>query len=361
MANKTAKKKVVALGGDGIGPEVVDATCYILEGAGFNLDIVKPLNGDLAVKQGKEAFSEETKKLCDAADAVIFGAAQTISLPILFYLRWTYDHYVLVRPIKYFEGIGSCLKDASGIDFVILRELSEGLYPGQEGELSLLAERLPDYRGKMGNTFAGYGEGKFAVRIVSKRGVKRLASYACEYTMKRKKEGYPGKLTCVTKSNILTESDGLFQQLVEEEVKKYPDIKYEHYYVDDAARRLLRYAREFDVMMTSNLFGDILSDEAAELVGGLGLAGSAAVGGKVPLFEPTHGSAPKYAGKNVINPTATIFSGKMMLDYFEMRDEANALEKAVAAVFKEGKTLTYDLGGKAKTTEFAEAVLRKIK
>jgi len=361
MTWKSTKKKIVALGGDGIGPEVVDATCSILERAGFALDIVKPLNGDLAVNQGKEAFPDETKKLCDQADAVIFGAAQTASLPILFYLRWIYDNYLLIRPIKFYEGLGSCLKDPSGIDFVIFRELSEGLYPGQEGDLSLLVERLPDFRGKTGNAFADYGKGKFAVRIVSERGVKRLASYACQYTLQRKKQGYPGKLTCVTKSNILTESDGLFQGLVEEEVNRFPEITYEHYYVDDAARRLLRYAREFDVMVTSNLFGDILSDEAAELVGGLGLAGSAAIGGKVPLFEPTHGSAPKYAGKNVINPTATILSAKLMLEHLGMREEAIALEKAVAAIFKEGKTLTYDLGGKATTTEFADAVLKKIK
>lgn len=360
MVSSENKKTVVALGGDGIGPEVVNATCYILEKAGFNLNIIKPVNGEEAVRQGKEAFSEETKKLCDSADAVIFGAADQVSTPILFYLRWTYDHYLLLRPIKYYQGARSCIKDPSGIDFVIFRELSEELYPGQEGDLSLLAERLPDYRGSMGAAFADYGKGKFAIRIISERGVRRLADYACKYTLERKREGYPGKLTCVTKSNILKQTCGLFQKIVEEETKKYPELIYEHYYVDDMARRLVRYPKDFDVVVTSNMFGDILSDEAAELAGGLGMAGSAAYGGKVPLFEPTHGSAPKYAGKNVTNPTAAILSAKLMLDYFQMHDEADMLENAVAAVYKEGKSLTYDQGGKASTTQYTDAVLKKI-
>ena len=136
MANK--KKTVAALGGDGIGPEVVDAACYILEKAGFGLNIVKPLNGQLAVNQGKEFFSDETRKICDASDAVIFGAADKISNPILFYLRWTYNNYLLVRPIKYYPGARSCAPNPAGIDFVMFRELSEDLYPGQEGDLSLL-------------------------------------------------------------------------------------------------------------------------------------------------------------------------------------------------------------------------------
>jgi isocitrate/isopropylmalate dehydrogenase len=252
-------------------------------------------------------------------------------------------------------------KEPQGIDMVIFRELSEDLYPGQEGDLSLLAERLPDYRGSMGAAFADYGKGKFAVRIISERGVKRLAEFSFDYTVQRKNLGFPGKLTCITKSNILKQSCGLFQKIVEDESRKYPGVAYEHYYVDDMARRLIRYPKDFDVVVTSNMFGDILSDEASELAGGLGMAGSAAYGGKVPLFEPTHGSAPKYAGKNVINPTATILSAKMMLEYFKMDAEARALEKAVAAVYKEGKSLTYDQGGKATTTECTEAILRKIK
>ena len=131
MARKSGKT-VVALGGDGIGPEFVEATCNILDKAGFGLNIIKPLNGEMAVKQGKEPFSHETKKICGSADAVIFGAADQVSTPILFYLRWTYNHYLLLRPIKYYPGARSCAKDPAGIDFVMFRELSGDLYPGQE-------------------------------------------------------------------------------------------------------------------------------------------------------------------------------------------------------------------------------------
>lgn len=361
-----AKKKVVAIGGDGVGPEVVDATCYVLENAKFDLEIVKPLAGEAAFKKYNTTFPEETRRLCDTADANLFGAAggppgSPSSGAILAYLRWIMDNYVGVRPIKYYPGAGSPLKDPSGIDFVILRENSEGMYSFAEGDLSLLRQNLPDYRNRQGKSIADFGEGKFALRITSERGTRRLAKYACEYTMQRKRNNYPGKLTCVTKSNVLTETDSLFERIMEEELKKYPGISYEQYYVDDMARRLLRYPKDMDVIVTSNLFGDVLADEASELVGGLGLAGSAGFGGKVAYFEPVHGSAPKYAGKNVVNPTATILSAKLMLDYFDMHQEADALEKAVAAVYKKGETLTYDQGGSATTMEFAQAVLKETK
>ena len=356
-----AKKKIVALGGDGVGPEVVSATCYILENAGFELDIEKPPHAEEALKKYNNPFPDETKKLCDESDAILFGATQTASRPILTYLRWACDNYVNIRPMKYYQGAISPLKDPSSIDFVILRENSEGLYPGREGDLSMLAESMPDYRdGRIGKAFADYGEGKFAIRIVSEKGMKRFANYSCEYTLKRKKIGHKGKLTCVTKSNVLRESDGLFQRIMEEEINKYPNLSYEHYYIDDMARRVLRYPKEFDVIVTSNLFGDILSDECAELVGGLGLAGSGCTGGKIAYFEPTHGSAPKYAGKNVINPTATILSAKLMLDYLGMHEEATSLESAVENLYKKGRSLTYDQGGSTSTIDFAKAILMEI-
>ncbi len=358
---KSTKKTVVALGGDGIGPECVDVTCDLLEKAGFNLNIIRPLNGERALKEGKHPFSDEVKQMCEKSDANIFGANGGTSRPILFHLRWNVDNYMNIRPGKFYEGSRSSLKDISGTDFVIFRELSEELYPGQEGDLDYLSERIPEYRGSMGRSIADYGKGKFALRIISEKGCKRLAEYVCQYTLERKKKGYPGKLTCASKASILRETDGLFRRIIEEGVKKYPELAYEHLNVDDAARRLVRYPKDFDVMVMPNIFGDILSDEAAEICGGLGMAGAAALGGRVPLFEPSHGSAPKYAGKNVTNPTATIISARLMLEYFGMNDEANALEKAIESVYKEGKHLTYDQGGTASTTECADAILRAIK
>ncbi len=356
-----AKKMIVALGGDGVGPEVIDATCYVLRHANFDLEIVNPPCGEAALERYQNAFPDETRQLCDAADAILFGATGPQSVAILAYLRWVLDNYVNIRPMKYYPGAKSCLKDPSGIDFVILRENTEGLYSFFEGDLSMLQQKLPDYRNLIGKSLADFGEGKFAIRIISERGVRRLAKYACEYAIHRRTKNYPGKITCVTKSNVLRQTCGLFEKVVEEEVKKYPEISYEQYYVDDTARRLLRYPQEFDVVVTSNMFGDILADEASELIGGLGLAGSGCIGGKVAYFEPVHGSAPKYAGKNVINPTATILSAKLMLEYLGMRDEADSLEKAVASVYRSGEHLTYDQGGNATTMECAQAILREIK
>lgn len=356
-----ARKKVVALGGDGVGPEVVNATCYVMENANFDLEIIKPPNGEAAMEQYQTAFPEETRQLCDTADAILFGATGTVSGAILGYLRWVLDNYVNVRPVKYYPGAGSCLKDPSGIDFVILRENSEGMYSFFGGDLSMLREKLPDFRNMIGKSLADFGEGKFALRIISEHGTQRLAKFACEFAMERKRNNYAGKLACPTKSNVIPTTDRLFEIIIEEEVKKYPELTYKQYYADDMARRLLRFPKEMDVIVAENMFGDILADEAAELVGGLGIASSACFGGKVAYFESVHGSAPDIAGKNIVNPTATILSARLMLDYLEMHQEADALEKAVAAAYKDGKSLTGDQGGSASTTECAQAILREIK
>lgn len=355
-------KTIVALGGDGVGPEVRDVTCDILRKMELGLEILTPPAGELAVEKWGNPFPEETRRLCEEADAILFGAAGTASVPILVYLRWAMDNYVNIRPIKYYPGASTPLKDAEGIDFIILRENSEGFYPwGREGDISQLAEKWPEWRDTcLGKSFGDYGTGKFAIRIITEAGAARMMRFACEYASKRKQGGHQGKLTCVTKSNVLQQTCGIYQKTCEALVKEYPQLVYEHFYIDDMCRRILRYPREMDVIVTSNMFGDILSDEAAELVGGLGIAASACIGGKISYFEPVHGSAPKYAGKNVINPTAMILSAMMMLDYFGMESAARALEDAVAAVYREGKNLTQDQGGSATTKEMAAAVIRKL-
>lgn len=355
-----AKKKVVALGGDGVGPEVVDATCDILENAGFDLEILKPPCGEAAVEQHLTAFPEETRQLCDTADAILFGATGTVSGAILAYLRWVLDNFVNIRPVKYYQGAVSYAKEPEGIDFVILRENSEGMYSFFGGDLSMLSEKMPDFRNRMGKSIADYGQGKFALRITSEKGTQRLASFACDFALKRKQDGFPGKIACPTKSNVIPTTDGLFARIVEDEVKKHPGLTYEHYYADDMARRLLRFPGEMDVIVAENMFGDILADEAGELAGGLGVAGSACLGGKVAYFESVHGSAPDIAGKNIVNPTATILSARMMLDYLGLSREADALEQAVAAVYREGRHLTADQGGTATTTECAQAILKAL-
>ncbi|MEM3569710.1 MAG: isocitrate/isopropylmalate dehydrogenase family protein [Candidatus Jordarchaeales archaeon] len=353
-------KTVVALGGDGIGPEVVDAACYVLENMGVDLEIVKPPCGEKALKEYGTPFPKETMELTNSADAVLFGASGEASVIILAYLRWFFDTYANVRPVKYYEGVLTSIKNPEGVDFVIIRENTEDFYPGREGDISLLAERMPDYKDILGRRFADYGEGKFAVGLYTVKGCRRIAEFACKEALKRKRKGFPGKVTCVTKSNVLRETGGLFQRMVEEEVRRHPELTYEHFYVDDMARRIVRFPREMDVIVTTNMFGDILSDLAAELMGGLGMAPSACIGDKHAYFEPVHGSAPDIAGKGIANPTATILSCVMMLEYLGMEKDAGKLEKAVAEVYRKGETLTPDMGGTAKTMEVAEAILREL-
>nr|MDO8078197.1 isocitrate/isopropylmalate dehydrogenase family protein [Candidatus Freyarchaeota archaeon] len=354
-------KKIVALGGDGIGPEVVDAAVQVLESMGLNIEILKPLCGEAAIKKYGTPFPKEAMDLTNESDAILFGATEQASVFILAYLRWFLDTYANLRPIKYYEGVPTPIKDPQGIDFLIVRENSEGMYPGREGDLSLLAERLPDYKDRLGKTFADWGPGKFAVRVFTEKGCRRIARFACEKARERKKKGFPGKLTCVTKSNVLKESGGLFQRTCEEAIKDYSELEYEHFYVDDMARRIIRFPKEMDVIVTSNMFGDILSDLAAELMGGLGMAPSACIGDRYAYFEPVHGSAPDIAGKGIANPTASILSSVMMLEYLGMRDKAEELENAVKEVYKEGKVLTPDMGGNSKTSDVTEAIIKKLK
>ena len=356
-----AEKKIVAIGGDGVGPEVMGVTCRILEQTRLDLEIVKPLCGEESVKKGGEGFPEEVKTVCEQADAILFGAAGGASSPILRYLRWGMDNYINLRPVKYYPGAFSPLKDPEGIDFMLIRENSEGLYPGREGEIPWLARRIPEYKDPFGRTLDFYGEGRFAIRLITQRGSERIARYAVELARERKSRGFSGKVTCLTKANVLPQTCGLFRTIVEQEVKKAPGISFEHFHADDASRRIIRFPKAFDVVVTTNMFGDILADGAGEVIGGLGISPSACTGGRRPYFEPVHGSAPDIAGKGIVNPTAMILSAKMMLDHLGMKNEADALEAAVAKVYHEGKHLTADQGGKATTREFADAVREKIR
>jgi len=356
----TSMKKVVALGGDGIGPEVLDAACQVLEEARFGLELIRPLCGEAALDRGEDAFPGEARQACSTADAVLFGATGTTSGAILRYLRWELDNFVNVRPLKYYQGAKNCIRDPEGIDFVILRENSEGMYSFFGGDLSMLRERLPDLRSRTGRSLADYGEGKFALRIVSERGTRRLARFTCDFALERKARGFPGRIACPTKSNVIPATDPLFARIVEEETLSHPELSFQHFYADDMARRLLRFPREMDVIVAENMFGDILADEAAEIVGGLGMAPSACLGGRVPYFEPVHGSAPDIAGRGIANPTAMLLSAALMLRHLGMAAEADAVERAVARVYREGTSLTPDQDGSSTTAGMAGAVARAI-
>ena len=301
------------------------------------LEIAKGVIGEEAIKEYNSAFPKETRDLMDSSDAILFGAVGDKSTLVLAYLRWGLDNFANVRPVKYYEGTPTPFKDPEGIDFVFVRENLEGMYAcvGREGKVEKLAKKglmRKDDLEKFGDK-AFYG-----TRIISQRESERVGRFSCELAMKRKSRGSPGKLTIVHKSNVMRMQDGLFKDTVYKVAKEeFPELEVEDYYVDDMARRVLRYPTDFDVVVIPNMMGDILSDMAAELVGGLGMAASGLFGPNIPYFEPIHGSAPKYAGLGVANPIATILSAQMMIDYLGFESEAKKLEAGVAALVSEAK------------------------
>ena len=349
-------KTVVALPGEGIGPEVVDATCEVLVGTGLPLKILTPPQGAAAVKSHGVPLPDESKQAARAADGVLFGAGPDTSA-VVGWLRWEMSAWGGARLIKFHPGMRSPLADPEGIDYVIVRENSEGMYPGREGDLEDLARVMPDLKDKSGKTVKEYGPGRFAVKVVTPVGAERIARFACRLAKARKARGKPGKVTCVTKSNVMPRSDGLFRETAERVVHEVGGLEFEHFYVDDASRRLVRFPKSMDVVLSMNLYADILSDLGAETAGGLGLAPSGCFGDGWAYFESVHGSAPDIAGRGIANPTATIRSAAMMLEHMGLGSEGERLEAAVARVYRDGKVLTPDQGGTANTREMAQAVL----
>jgi isocitrate/isopropylmalate dehydrogenase len=244
-----------------------------------------------------------------------------------------FNLYANVRPCKSFPNVESLKPD---IDLVVVRENTEGLYSGQE---ALIAPGV-----------------SVAFRIITTEASTRVAEYAFKLAMQRKKH-----LTYIHKGNILRITDGIFKDAVKEVQKRYPEVTVDDLHIDAATMQLIKQPAIYDVMVTTNLFGDILSDEAAQVTGSLGLAAGANIGETYGMFEPVHGSAPKYTGMNRVNPIATILAGAMMLNYLGEKQAAKKIEDAVTAVLVEGKIRTADLGGKATTSNMADAIVEKIK
>ncbi len=325
---------ITVIPGDGIGLEVMNATLHVLEALDIELNYIKAYAGNECFKQTGTTIPKETIELARESDATLFGAVTTVpgQNSAIITLRKAMDLYVNIRPVKSREGVKSLFKD---IDFLILRENTEGLYSGLEE----------------------YTEtGATALRVITKKSTQRICKFAFEYTKKAKRH----KVTAIHKANILKKTDGLFKDIFYNVALHYPEITAEDKYVDTAAMLLITNPNEFDCIVTTNLFGDILSDEGAGLVGGLGLAPSANIGENHGLFEPVHGSAPTLAGMGVANPSAMILSAVMMLNYLKEFKAANKLEKSLEAVLMEGKVVTPDLGGKSQTREMASEVKRKL-
>jgi isocitrate/isopropylmalate dehydrogenase len=354
-------KTVVALPGEGIGIEVVDAACELMTAAGMPVKILTPPQRDpspAASPAGGYALPDGTRRAAREADAVLFGAAGPSTSGVVAWLRWEMEAWGGVRPAKFYPGMRSPLADPEGIDLVVIRENSEGMYPGREGDLAELKRAMPWSRDRLGRPLDGYGEGRYAVKLVTRKGAERIARFACKVARKRKARGGPGVVACATKSNVLRQSDALFHETLEAVVAGCPDLRFEHFHVDDAARRLIRFPKSMDVLVCMNQYGDILSDVAGEVAGGLGVAPSANHGDNGwAYFESVHGSAPDIAGRGIANPTATLLSCVLLLDHLGLATESRRLEAAVARVYRDGKRLTPDQGGTAGTKEMSAAVL----
>ncbi|MBR5503310.1 MAG: NAD-dependent isocitrate dehydrogenase [Methanobrevibacter sp.] len=326
--------RIARIDGDGIGKEVTEAGVAVLESLDLNIDFIEAEAGRECFDKNGTTIPEETIRIAKNAKATLFGAITSTpgeKSPIIT-LRKELDTYANLRPIKSFKGV-NCLFD--DLDFLIVRENTEGLYSGNE-----ILE----------------GEKAIAHRVITRKASERISRLAFNQAIKLEKES----VTCVHKSNVLKKTDGVFKDSFYKVAKEFPNIKTNDYYVDATAMYLLTKPQEFDVIVTSNLFGDILSDASAGLVGGLGLAPSGNIGDKHGLFEPVHGSAPDIAGGNISNPIAMILSVSMMLEYLDEDYLANKVKIACENVLKKGKVLTPDLGGTSKTMDVANEVIREI-
>ena len=331
--------KIAVIPGDGIGKEVMEASLSVLDSLNLDLEYEFGEAGDECKEKTGEALPQETIDIVKKADACLFGAAGETAADVIVRLRQEMDLFANLRPVKSYPGSNGLFDN---LDFMIVRENTEGMYVGEE-------EYIKDESGNI--------IGATAKRIITRTASERI----CEYAFKYAKENNRKKVTGIHKANVLKKTDGLFKEVFYEIAKKYEsDIETEDFYVDATAMYLLTRPQSFDVIVTTNLFGDILSDEGAGLVGGLGLIPSANIGENSGLFEPVHGSAPDIAGKELANPTAMMLSTVMMLEYLGEKKAAEKLDKAILKVLKEGKTVTGDLGGKASTMEMAEAIKNEI-
>jgi len=324
--------KLAVIPGPGIGAEVVSEAVRLLESTDLTFDCSYFEIGFDVFKKTGTPVPDDVLVGIRKTQACLFGATTTpVGVPgyksAIITLRRALGLYANVRPAKTYP-IAKSMKD---VDLVIVRENTEGMYSGMEFE-------LPD--------------SAYTIRVITRKATERITRFAFDLAMKRTK-----KVTVVTKANVLRKSDGLFLEVSRKVAKDYPDVEVEEAFVDVTAMRLVLKPNIFDVIVTSNLFGDILSDEAAGLVGGLGLAPSANIGTDYALFEPVHGSAPRLAGKGIANPMAAILASRMMLDYLGENKWAERIENAIITVLKEGKVLTPDLGGSSSTTQVTDAII----
>ncbi len=358
--------EVTLITGDGTGPELAEATrrCIDATGVEVNWDI-QEAGVDVMEKLGTpvpESVLDSIRRTGVALKAPITTPVGTGFRSVNVYLRQALDLYACVRPCKYYPGVRTTFSEHN-VDLVIVRENTEDLYAGIEFEINKpeteeLIGHIKRLNGKSIRADSG-----ISIKPISIGGTQRIVRAAFDYAKKQGRK----RVTAVHKANILKFSDGLFLKTAEETAKEYPDIEFEERIVDNMCMQLVQKPEQYDVLVLPNLYGDILSDLGAGLVGGLGVAPGMNIGDKGAVFEATHGSAPKYKGMNKVNPTALILSGKLMLDYLGELEAGDRLEKAVAKVIAEGKDVTYDMKpsrddpSAVGTQEMADAIIATMK
>ena len=355
---------ITLIPGDGVGPEVTEATKRVLEATGvvFNWEVAYA-GADVLDRYGTplpDYVLESIRKNKVALKGPVTTPVGTGFRSVNVALRKELDLYACIRPCKLYPGIPSLYKD---VDIVVVRENTEDLYAGIEFEkgtpeadklIGLIAETKGD---------AVRIDSGFSIKVISETGSRRIVKFAFEYARAYQRK----KVTAIHKANIMKFSDGLFLAIAREVAKEYPDIEFEDRLVDNMAMQLVKRPQQFDIVVAPNIYGDIVSDLCAGLVGGLGVAPGANVGSDIAVFEPTHGSAPKYAGQNKVSPMAMMLSGVMMLRHLGELKTADKLEKAIAEVIAEGKNVTYDLKPDTAseppvgTSQVADAIIKKLK
>jgi isocitrate dehydrogenase (NAD+) len=361
---------VTLITGDGTGPELAVAArrCIDATGVKINWD-VQEAGVDVMARAGTplpDATMESVKRTKCALKAPITTPVGTGFRSINVYLRQALGLFACIRPCKQYRGVRTFFNDVK-IDIVIFRENTEDLYAGIEferGKAETVA--LLDYintNSKSGKIKTGRDETGVSIKPISVSGTERIVRAAFDYARQNKRK----KVTCVHKANIMKHTDGLWLETARRVAEGYKDIEFEDRIVDNMCMQLVQKPELYDVLVLENLYGDIVSDLAAGLVGGLGVAPGANIGPEGAVFEATHGSAPKYKGLNKVNPTAVILSGMLMLRHLKENDAAARLERAVADVIAEGKQVTYDLKADRNdptavgTREMAEAIIEKLR
>ncbi len=336
--------KISVMPGDGIGPELTEATIKIFDAVqkkcGVKLDLIYVDAGDACKEKNGIALPEESVQKIRESHACIKGPVGETAADVIVKLRLMFDLYANLRPIKTYPAIDTAVKD---IDMYFVRENTEDVYKGLEYTIG--------------------ADTTICVRVITRQACERIAKRAFE--MAKARNGKK-KVTAIHKANVMRVTDGMFANVCRKIAKQHPDIAYNELYVDAASMHLIRKPQDFDVLCTCNMFGDILSDEAAQLVGGLGMAPGANVGDNFALFEPIHGCAPDIVGKHIANPLSMILSAKMMFEWLGERyqdknciNAAAAIEAAVVETLK-AKATVPDLGGKQTTLGMADAIAQAI-